>query len=67
MDILTVIPANEIKTKGFVFVNNNLKDAILGANNSEKLQKFWNYFEKYWMSSNKMIDTWNISNYQGNF
>ena len=66
MDMLTVIPVNEISTKGFAFVNDNLKDVIFRDNDSEKLQKFWNYFEKYWMSSNKMIETWNISNYQGN-
>ena len=30
------------------------------------MQKFWKYFEKYWMSSIKMINTWNISNYEGN-
>ena len=66
MDILTVIPANEITTKGFAFVKDNLKEAILEENDSEKMQKFWKYFENYWMSSNKMIETWNISNYQGN-
>ena len=66
MDMLTVIPVNEISTKGFAFVNDNLKDVIFRDNDSEKLQKFWNYFEKYWMSSNKMIETWNISSYQGN-
>ncbi len=66
MDILSVIHVNKIRTKGFAFVNDNLKPAILGANDLEKLQKFWNYFEKYLMSSSKMIDKWNISNYQGN-
>ena len=66
MDVLTLIPVNEISTKGFAFVNDNLKDVIFRDNDSEKLQKFWNYFEKYWMSSNKMIETWNIANYQGN-
>ena len=32
----------------------------------KKMDKFWHYFEKYWMSSEKMIDLWNISNYKGN-
>ena len=27
---------------------------------------FWNYFEKFWMSSEKFILTWNINDYQGN-
>ena len=66
MDILTVILVNEITTKGFVFVNDNLKEAIFGEKDSEKLKKFWKYFENYWMSSNKMIETWNISKYQCN-
>ena len=66
MDILTVIPVNEIKKKGISFVKDNLKDAILEDNDSEKMDKFWNYFEKYWMSSQKMIDSWNISNFKGN-
>ena len=33
---------------------------------AEKLNKFWDYFVKYWMPSNQMIESWNISNYQGN-
>ena len=43
-----------------------MKEAILEDNDSEKMDKFWNYFEKYWMSSQKMIDSWNISNFKGN-
>ena len=66
MDILTVIPTNEIRNKGIAFVNDNLKDDILQDQDAEKLNKFWDYFVNYWMSSNKMIETWNISNYQGN-
>ena len=66
MDILTVIPVNEIKSKGIPFVKDNLKDDILEENDSEKMDKFWQYFEKYWMSSEKMIDSWNISNFKGN-
>ena len=53
MDILTVIPVNEIKTKGIPFVKDNSKDAILEDNDSKKMDKFWNYFERYWMLSEK--------------
>ena len=66
MDILTVIPKNEIITKGIPFVKDNLKDAILEADDRLKMDKFWIYFKRFWMSSDKMIDSWNISNYNGN-
>ena len=66
MNILTVIHVNEIKRKGFAFLKDNLKEAILQDKDLEKMDKFWNYFEKYWLSSNKMIESWNIFNYKGN-
>ena len=66
MDILTVILANEIKNKGTAFVKDNLKDAILQEKDLEIMDKFWTYFEKYQMSLDEMIQTWNLSNFKGN-
>ena len=66
MDIITVIPVNEMKTKGIPYMKDNLKVAILEDYDSEKMDKFWHYFEKFWMSSEKMIDSWEILNYKGN-
>ena len=32
----------------------------------QKMITFWNYFQKYWMSSERFIKTWNINDYHGN-
>ena len=66
INILTVIPINEIRKKGIPFVQDNLKDAIFQGDNVQKMKTFWNYFDKFWMSSEKFIKTWNINDYQGN-
>ena len=66
IDILTVIPINEIRKKGIPFVQDNLKDAIFQGDDVQKMKTFWNYFDKFWMSSEKFIKTWNINDYQGN-
>ena len=66
IDILTVIPINEIRVKGILFVKDNLKDAIYEGDDKQKMITFWNYFENFWMSSETYIKAWNIYDYQGN-
>ncbi len=49
-----------------MFVKDNFKDALNQEDEMKKLNHFWIYFDKYWMSSDKFIDDWNINNYVGN-
>ena len=66
INILTVIPIHEIRKNGIPFVQDNLKDSIHQDDDFPKMNTFWNYFENFWMSSEKFIETWNINDYQGN-
>ena len=66
IDILTIISVNEIKTKGILFVNDNFEDVLNQEDDKKKMNHFWNHFDKYWMSSDRFIDTWNNNNYVGN-
>ena len=66
IDILTIVPVNEIKRKGIPFVKDNLKDAMNEDKDFQKMQSFWHYFDKFWMTSEKFINSWNISTYPGN-
>ena len=52
--------------KGICSVYDNLKDAIYQGDYLQKMKTFWNYFEKFWMSSENFIKTSNINDYQGN-
>ena len=29
-------------------------------NDEQKLKKFWNYFEKFWLSNDKRVRSWNV-------
>ena len=66
MDILTLIPIDELRSKGIPFVKDTLKDSIHEIDDINKMKSFWNYFEKFWMSSENFIKTWNINDYKGN-
>ena len=61
-----MIPIYEIREKGIPFVKDNLKDAIYDGDDFQKMITFWNYFEKFWMSSEKFIKKLNIHDYKGN-
>ena len=55
MDILTIVPVNEIKRKGIPFVKDNLKDAVNEDKDFQKMQSFWHYFDKFWMTSENLL------------
>ena len=57
-----MIPVNGIKWKEIPFVKDNLNDAICQDDDHNKMDIFWKYFEKYWMTSEEIIKTWNINN-----
>ena len=63
IDLLTVIPKDEITKKGIPYV----KDVILKKHNFDsedetKWTAFWQYFESFWLSSPSFISCWNIHN-----
>ena len=58
MDVLTILPRNEILTYGIPYV----RSCIIETADKEKWDMFWNtYFIKFWMSSDNYIATWNIA------
>jgi hypothetical protein len=59
IDVLTIIPHDEIETKGIPYVKN-----ILGAMenyDNDKWEEFWLYFDKTWMRV-YTPSVWNITN-----
>ena len=47
-------------------MKDNFKDALNDENDKQKMDHFWTYFFKYWLSSDEFINAWNINNYVGN-
>ena len=62
INVLTLIPANESKTKWVPLWRTILKKPRRWQ---QKKNHFWDYFDMYWMSSDSMADAWNINNYVG--
>ena len=61
LDILTVIPRDEIMTKGIDYVRDILDAACKSQKDTRKWDSFFDkYFKKYWCSSDEFIKTWNI-------
>ena len=58
MDVLTVIPRDEIVRKGIPYVRSILDQEDVEGR--EKWNSFWDYFTKFWCSSMDFIETWNI-------
>ena len=47
-------------------MKDNLKDALFNDEDVKKMDIYWTYFSKFWMSSSNMIKSWNINDYVGN-
>ena len=60
IDLLTIIPKKEIKSKGIPFVKSVISKLQLDVHDKIKWDKFWTYFENFWCSSEKFITMWNI-------
>ena len=58
LDVLTVIPADEILTKGIRFVQHKLKERF-GNKDDVKLNVFWMYFKNTWTNLFS-VQFWNI-------
>ena len=61
LDVLTVIPPNEILSKGIPYVKSIIEKELVKQSDKDKWKLFWEtYFIKYWMSSERFIKCWNI-------
>ena len=61
LDVLTVIPPNEILSKGIPYVKSIIEKELVKQSDKDKWKLFWEtYFIKYWMSSESFIKCWNI-------
>ena len=62
IDILTIIPRDEILVKGIPYVRSILEaeDLNLSSDDCVKWDVFWIYFKSFWCSSLEFIATWNI-------
>ena len=61
LDALTIVPREEIMSKGIPCVKEKLNEFI--STDADKLlwDKFWAYFVKFWCSSEEFVATWNIN------
>ena len=68
MDVLAIIPNNEIESKGIPYVRSILEsgDLNLTREDIEKWDLFWVYFKAYWCSSENFMQMWNIVNEDDN-
>ena len=66
LDILTVIPRNEIYSKGIPYVKSIINPVILDNDDDSRVKMgvFWKYFKRFWCSDDKFIATWNINDPQ---
>ena len=61
LDVLTVIPPNEIRSKGIPYVKSIIDEELISKDEKDKWEYFWErYFITCWMSSDSFIKTWNI-------
>jgi len=62
LDVLTIIPPDEVRSKGIPYVKQAIESANLTVEDRRKWEKFWKYFCKFWMSSDEFIKMWNHHN-----
>ena len=61
LDVLTVIPPNEILSRGIPYVKSIIDKELVKQVDKNKWKSFWEmYFIKFWMSSEIFISCWNI-------
>ena len=63
MDVLTVIPLDEIICKGIIYIRSILDQEDSSVEGREKWNSFWDYFTNFWCSSIDFIEIWNIINH----
>ena len=60
IDVLTVIPRDEIIEKGIPYVRLILDKECTTREDLQTWGLFWKYFVGHWCSSRGFIETWNI-------
>ena len=61
LDILTMIPKNEIVKKGAPHAKHDIESMGLTSEDRQKWSTFWTCFSKFWLSSSFFIGLWNIA------
>ena len=62
IDILCIIPKEEILKKGMPYVQDAIKSSgLLNKDDDKKWDKLWVHFKKFWMSNAYFISLWNIN------
>jgi hypothetical protein len=61
LDVLTIIPPDEVKSKGIPFCKSQiaLVDPLASTTHAEKYDHFWKYFEATWLKYYAISD-WNV-------
>ena len=59
MDLLTVIPKEEVASKGIPFVRIIIEENLVVTADIAKWKPFWEYFDRFWMKE-KNLDMWNM-------
>ena len=59
LEVLTIINPSKISWKGIPYVCSIIDDG-LDHKDLMKMEKFWTYFNKFWMRSPSFIVTWNV-------
>ena len=62
LETLTLIPPNEIEIKGIPYVR-SIVDEGLTTQDMEKIEVFWTYFKRFWLSKPSFINSWNINHH----
>ncbi len=64
LDLLCVIPRDEVEGKGIAYVRSELEKGEESRNVLGKWEKFWFYFRRQWIP---LLDRWNIYDKDGKY
>jgi len=68
IDILSVIPKEEVITFGIPFLQSEISKRFPNMSNEDKLKwdKFWAYFSEHWVQRTKRFNAWHLHDDNGN-
>ena len=58
--MLTLIPPNKSKSKEIPYIWSVIEIDDLSTEEISKMELFWAYFQRYWLSKPTFINSWNI-------
>ena len=67
LDILAVVPKDEMETKGIPFVRSMIEAQFpcMTVADKTKWATFWKYFHKQWVNKQSMFDVWHLLDENG--